>query len=253
MSSKNTFDGMITDKDKRVIFALFAVAIFVAMGLFTAIIFDKKDRLTVYSFQDCREMLELNKDVTPYYSIDDVTSTAHTVTPPTMTELGGIWNDWRDGIRNIWWQDGTFRVNKMKLLPRSAGKVGGTVTEILVYTNLPSASMTNVYVNEGFYFTLFKFNGIFPYPVDAKAYSPKSSGWSSFGTGDLRFKNTNLKFAVDGVYIMAVHLELTRVTQGGMIHEEVDFFTDPFYIGSSGGSSTNPVYKKVTDFFSKVV
>jgi len=53
MSSKNTFDGMITDKDKRVIFALFAVAIFVAMGLFTAIIFDKKDRLTVYSFQDC--------------------------------------------------------------------------------------------------------------------------------------------------------------------------------------------------------
>ena len=235
MKAKNRFDSVLTEKEKRMFFAVFSVALFICIGIWTMIIIDDDaGKISIYSYQSDREMLEYNKYTTPYYERDDVGALSKVVIPPTITELGGVWSGWRDGIRIILWQDGTFRVNKMKLLPRSAGKVGGTVTEILVYTNLPSASMTNVYVNEGFYFTLFKFNGIFPYPVDAKVYPPKSSGWSSFGTGDLRFKNTDLKFAVAGVYIIAVHLELTRVTQGGMIHEEVDFFTDPFCIDGSG-------------------
>jgi len=252
MSSKNTFDGMITDKDKRVIFAIFAVAIFVAIGLFTATVFDRKGGLTVYSFQENNDMLELNKDTERYITDGEISTTSHTVTPPTITELGGIWNGWRDGIRGIWWQDGTFRVSSMKMYPRSAGKVGGTVDEIVIYTNLEEPSMVNVWVNEGFYVSLFKFNGIFPYPVDAKAYPPKTGGWNTVGN-DIKLDNAGLKFAVEGVYIVAVHLEISRFTTGGITHEEIDFFTDPFYIGSSGDSSTTNTVDKVKDFFTRMV
>jgi len=252
MSSKSKFDDVLTDKDRRMFFAIFAVAIFVAMTIFTVISVDRNGGFTVYSLQDDNELLELNKDVTPYYDRGDATSTSHTVTPPTISQLGGIWNGWRDGIRSIWWQDGTFRVNGMKMYPRSAGKVGGVVNEIVVYTNLPRPAMTNVWVNEGFYFSLFKFNGIFPYPVDAKAYPPRTGGWQT-SDSNIKFENTGLKFAVAGVYIIAVHLEIDRVTVGGITHEKIDFYTDPFYIGSSGSTSTTTTTDKVTEFFTRLI
>ena len=253
-SKKNKYDDVLTERDKRMLFAIFSVALFIAMGLFTAIITNRDNGMKVYSLQEYSQMLNSNTDVTPYYTSDDSISTSKTVTPPTMTQLGGIWSGWRNGIRLIYWQEGTFKVSAMKLLPSSAGKVGGVINEILVYTNLPNPSMTDVWINEGYYFSLFKFNGIFPYPVDAKAYPPRTGGWTTFGNDNLKFENANLKFAVSGVYIMAVHLEIDRMTMGGITHEKIDFYTDPFYIGSSGSTTTSTsTSDKISNFFTKII
>lgn len=241
-------------KEKIVLIALVVVAILVLSSVLTVVHIVNVERqysssyytpdipsdlagISIFSFAEHADYMDLSS---PSYErcIDESGGSGGSggvVTPPNLNTLG-VWSSWRDGVRSIWWQEGTFRVNQLKMLPRSAGKEGGKVTEIYVYTNLDRPSMVNVWVNEGFYFSLFKFNGIFPQPVDAKAYPARTGGWGTFGTGDMKFYSTNIDFKDEGVYIMAVHLEIDRMTQGGITHEEVDFFTDAFAISNSGGS-----------------
>jgi len=231
-------------KERNAILVIITVAVLVIAAVSSMVfsINQSPSRSTVFSFQKDAGMMDLS-DASYRKSRDNPSAStlSHVSTPPNLNILG-LWSDWNRGQRLILWQDGDFRVTLCHMNPSSAGKEGGRVTSIYIRTDLHTEDAFTIYINRGCYFGLYKFNGIFPQPVDAKGYPDRSNdGWSTHTIGRpgnrkaaFEFYDTNLDFKDEGVYILAVELNFD-VMSNWIYHKTIDFFTDPFAIPNENG------------------